>query len=774
MKSRFGILGIAAAALLVLLAAGQIVYTAEQSRADLLRLARQQAQDGAALGSCSLQGLLRSADCVLASLAEHVSRGTTSTQELQGLFARPAAQAGLDALLMADAQGNETTLYENGGARLQPGFLAALRTRLKQGGDETAVLGLSQAESGVPGLLVARLAPGPAGSRTLTAALFGQKRLGVALSGLSLDNVRVAALYTSGLRLLAASPDEPAAGGNGQAPVLDEEEQALLRGKGFLSAVTASGVVAAARIPNSDLLVAVVLDKKALLSTWFADTLRDAGGEFLLLLAALVLAVGAILSRRRLHQAARQEEESRRRTRAFLENSPYPIVRFMLDGTISEINPAALNAFGGSQEAVRAAIGKEVAEIAAHLSSEERVNFERTIETSGGTPFPAELHAWRNTADDGESHGIVVIRDITARKEEESQTLRAKRRLELVIEGAGLGYWDWNVATGEVLYSDQWQRLLGYEPGEVPPAVDFFAEMLHPDDRERVLEVNRRHMVLNSSSFAVEFRMRTKTGGYVWILGSGRAVEWDEEGRPLRAAGIHMGIGERKRLEQVREDVERMIRHDLRTPLGNSVSVAQALAMMGGLSEEQQRLVELLKESGKRAMRIISLSLDLHRMEQGEYELLRAPCDLLAVFGSIRREQAALLSAKSAAIEVLVDGRPPREGESFEVQGECDLLQCLFDNLVKNALEAMPAGTSLRVALHFENGTARIKLHNQGTVPKDVRANFFEKYSTSGKPGGTGIGTYIARLVARTHGGDVAFTTSETEGTTLHVILPRA
>jgi len=80
----------------------------------------------------------------------------------------------------------------------------------------------------------------------------------------------------------------------------------------------------------------------------------------------------------------------------------------------------------------------------------------------------------------------------------------------------------------------------------------------------------------------------------------------------------------------------------------------------------------------------------------------------------------------------------------------------------------------VRLALERAGGAARILVSNKGAVPEDIRPRFFEKYSTSGKESGTGLGTYSASLIARTLGGSIALDVSDPEGTTVAVTLPLA
>lgn len=100
------------------------------------------------------------------------------------------------------------------------------------------------------------------------------------------------------------------------------------------------------------------------------------------------------------------------------------------------------------------------------------------------------------------------------------------------------------------------------------------------------------------------------------------------------------------------------------------------------------------------------------------------------------------------------------------------LLYPMLANLIKNAVEASPEGD--RITISLTNGdSAVISIHNKGTVPEDVRDRFFEKYATSGKTGGTGLGTYSAKLIAETLGGRIGFDSSEGNGTTVTVVFPR-
>jgi len=100
----------------------------------------------------------------------------------------------------------------------------------------------------------------------------------------------------------------------------------------------------------------------------------------------------------------------------------------------------------------------------------------------------------------------------------------------------------------------------------------------------------------------------------------------------------------------------------------------------------------------------------------------------------------------------------------------------MLGNLIRNAIDASPKRATISVSIKLRKRNGRnfhfIDIHNLGVVPKNMREKFFEPYSTSGKKGGTGLGTYSALLVAKAHNGNIYFTTSEEEGTNVIIELP--
>lgn len=134
---------------------------------------------------------------------------------------------------------------------------------------------------------------------------------------------------------------------------------------------------------------------------------------------------------------------------------------------------------------------------------------------------------------------------------EENQRLLRKKteRLELAIDTAEDGVWDWDPRTGITYFSPRWLTMLGYEPGELPSSYATWLDLLHPEDRENAVNTVSRFLETPDKLFSIEFRMRTKDHGWRWIHARGKKIAVDRQGKISRVIGTHVDITERKRLE---------------------------------------------------------------------------------------------------------------------------------------------------------------------------------------------------------------------------------
>jgi two-component system, sensor histidine kinase and response regulator len=221
---------------------------------------------------------------------------------------------------------------------------------------------------------------------------------------------------------------------------------------------------------------------------------------------------------------------------------------------------------------------------------------------------------------------------------------------------------------------------------------------------------------------------------------------------------------------RLREEMERVSRHDLKNPLMIIMNIPALLLRRPDVTEEMADMLHMMQDAGRRMLEMINLSIDLFRMEQGSYAPHVAPVDAFALARKVAEPLARLAPGKNT-FEFTPQENPTTGDERFVIQTEESLLYTLLTNIFKNAVEASaPNG---RVTVSFTRATELlIAVHNDGVIPAAIRDRFFDKYATAGKAGGLGLGTYSARLITRTLGGDIRFESSEKTGTTLFVALP--
>lgn len=250
--------------------------------------------------------------------------------------------------------------------------------------------------------------------------------------------------------------------------------------------------------------------------------------------------------------------------RAYFEQSPIAV--FVVDetGSYVDVNPRAAELTGYSRDEL---LDMSVSTLAYQtftdelppsfrtLKESDRSETELQIEHADGHPITIHLDA----VSVSEDRFVAYVRDISDRKEREQQLRELTERLDLAIEGANLGIWDWDMQTGEVTRNEEWAQMLGYEPGEIPDRFEEWEDLVHPDDRHPHDEALEQHIEGTEPLYRCEYRLRTKDAEWKWARNIGKVVEW-ENGDPKRAVGVHEDIDQQKRAEQALETAKDRLR----------------------------------------------------------------------------------------------------------------------------------------------------------------------------------------------------------------------
>ncbi len=224
-------------------------------------------------------------------------------------------------------------------------------------------------------------------------------------------------------------------------------------------------------------------------------------------------------------------------------------------------------------------------------------------------------------------------------------------------------------------------------------------------------------------------------------------------------------------LARLHEDVEHITRHDMKGPLAGVIGLVQSLADDKLLHAGQVRQLRLVEETALQLLGMINLSSEIFKIETGRYILDARPIQISNIVHRLADIARVTFEAKQIVIAVDTDTMVDRGIAS--ALGDAMFCYSMFQNLIKNACEAAPPGSRIGIAIRDESPLL-VTIQNDGAVPHAIRGRFFDKFVTAAKEGGTGLGTYSAKLLVEAQKGSIALSVSDEKNqTTISVTLPR-
>ena len=227
------------------------------------------------------------------------------------------------------------------------------------------------------------------------------------------------------------------------------------------------------------------------------------------------------------------------------------------------------------------------------------------IVTKDGHELEIEWYDKTLKDEKGKTIGLMAVGlDITERKEMQKALRESQERLSFALDATNDGVWDRDLRSNELYLSDQYYRILGYEPGEITITNKVFEDSIHPKDKEQVLENIQKCIVGKTKEYSAEFRMKTKSGKWKWILGRGNVAYRDSDGKALRFLGTHVDISRRKQMEEALRESEQKFynisssANDAIFFIGNDGSISycnKKAEKMFGYSKEEMHGRELHK-----------------------------------------------------------------------------------------------------------------------------------------------------------------------------------
>ncbi len=386
---------------------------------------------------------------------------------------------------------------------------------------------------------------------------------------------------------------------------------------------------------------------------------------------------------------------------------------------------------------------------------------------------------------------------LLAEREAAAQTTEAwRRRHEAAIHASGNLLYELDPATGRILWDGDTRGVLGVAPEEVATARQWMARV-HPDDAARLRGLRARLLSGEVPSVALEYRVRRGADEWITLGVNGYALDdpTRRRGGQRRVIGFVSDVTERVKAEAERQALAAQLRqaekmeavgrlaggiaHDFNNILGAILGYGELAQGRAESDPQLKRYVDTIVNAGNRAKALVSQILAYSRAESG----IREPVDLGPVVAEVRD---LLRGSASSGLEV----RLVSPGEETRVLGDPTRLHQLLMNLASNAVQAMPEGGVLEIALSRRTlaAPARTRLAEvaagewavievrdtgQGIAP-EVIDRIFEPFFTTKPAGrGTGLGLALVHTIVKEHGGAIDLASEVGKGTTFTVWLPR-
>jgi PAS domain S-box-containing protein len=364
-----------------------------------------------------------------------------------------------------------------------------------------------------------------------------------------------------------------------------------------------------------------------------------------------------------------------------------------------------------------------------------------------------------------------------ARRAEAALSLSEARYRNLVESIPAAVYVDEAIDDPSALYhtrflSPQIERILGYAPEEFERDPELWWSLIHPDDRPRIVESDRRHYE-EGVALQEAFRMVARDGHVVWVLDQATIVNPEGPG-PRVSQGILMDFTERKRQEdeinRIRTELAQIMSHELFTPITSILGTAATLSVADTrLSDEELRgLAEGVKRAATRLRRLVA---NIGAVAILDPDTVR-PTGTLTLGWMIEHAVAEFADDRAEMIEV----RAPTDVLERSVRANPSLVPRALVLVTENALD-FGEGSPVVIEAAVDGDEIRIEVSDRGPgIPPDQRERIFELFTQADGTNvrsheGLGIGLFLARRIMEAHGGRLEFREREGGGATFVLVF---
>jgi len=383
-----------------------------------------------------------------------------------------------------------------------------------------------------------------------------------------------------------------------------------------------------------------------------------------------------------------------------------------------------------------------------------------------------------------------------------SRLLReSEERYRFVLEGANDGIWDWDLDRSQIYFNERLLDIVGLSRDDFEQTFEEFCDLVYPNDRDRFKQSITAHLE-RSKPFDIELRLQRRPSyDHRYCIIRAKAQR-DQQGSPIRMAGVVIDITERKRAEErlarqndllrrtieerdqiasQREDFVSRLTHDLRTPLVAADRMLQLInsGAFGSVSEALRQALDVMVSSNQNLLNMVNTMLEVYRYEAGRKTLTFSPFDIAALVEEVVKELSSLASEKQLAFKFdrgFDDSAGAVEEQETKVmmRGDRFEIRRVVMNLVSNAIKFTDkGGVALRLR-PSSKGWIALEVEDTGPgIATEDQALIFDRFrQIKDRRAGSGLGLYLSQRIVEEHGGAIAVLSAPDKGSRFTVTLP--